>query len=64
MVNPSKSVWSKGSKAHSKKKKRLESTLFEGRGLENALERKEDMICIEKDDLWKKNLLNWYGCTK
>jgi hypothetical protein len=64
MVNPSKSVWSKGSKAHSKKKIRLESTLSKGRGLESTLERKEDMICIEKDDLWKKNLLNWYGCTK
>ena len=59
MVNPSKSVWSKGSKAHSEREKRLKSTLSEGWGLESALERKEDMICIEKDDLWKKTF--WIG---
>jgi hypothetical protein len=64
MVNPSKSVWIKSSKTHSKKKIRLKSTLSEGWGLENALERKEDLHRKRWSLKKKKNLLNWYGCTK
>ena len=54
MVNHSENIWSESSKAHTEEKRiALESTLSEGQGLENALERKGDKVCKEKDDLWK-----------
>jgi hypothetical protein len=60
MINPSKSVWSKGSKAHSKKKIRLESTLSKGRGLESTLERKKRYDLHRKRWSLKKKTF-WIG---
>jgi hypothetical protein len=67
IVNPSDSVWSEGSKTHLEEKEiRLESALFEGRGLENTLKEKEDKVCKEKDNLCEnwKTFLKWYSCIR